>query len=73
MNDPNAFFSNMLRNFVFIIESYPLRSECHLVAIPKNIEGEVRACSSCVKSQFRIKCVFLCLYKKVPFINHNFC
>ena len=50
-----------------------LRDECHHVVLPINIENDVRACSSCVKSKFRIKCVFLCLFKKVPFMSHNFC
>ena len=50
-----------------------LRSECPHVALPINTENDVRACSSCVKSQSRIRCVFLCLYKKVHFISLGLC
>ena len=52
---------------------FTLRNEWHYVALPINIENDVRACSSCIKSQSRIKYVFLCLYKKLAFISHGLC
>ena len=50
-----------------------LRSECPHVTLPINTENDMRACSSCVKSQSRIKCVFLGFYKKVHFISLGLC